>query len=167
MSVKKVGTFRWHSTLADQDYDSEEAARHYDNLERMKSSPESAGSKILDSLSTEQIKSLATEMIAQADQVEGNRNWQQVQKEFVANNPDFVANPANGSALAAVLVERGKLDPSGVYLGTMADMQDAFIELAEKGVLQLREGARLPKRVDEAEAYTLPIEELQRRARGW
>lgn len=167
MSVRKIGIGQWYSTLAEQTFDSEPAARHYDNLERMRSTPESAGQKILDGLSTEELKSLILELNVQSDQFEGNRNWQEVQKEFVAANPDYLPIPINGSALAAVLVERGKLDPNGTYLGTMADMQDAYTDLAEKGVLQLREGAKLPHRVDEAEAYALPLEELERRGRGW
>jgi hypothetical protein len=167
MSVRKVGIGQWYSTLARETYESELAAKHYDNLERMRSSPGSAGSKILDSLSTDQLKSLVTEMNAQAEQIEGNLDFNKVQEEFVANNPDYLANSHNGAALIAVLVERGKLASNGTFLGTMADMQEAYIDLAEKNVLQLRKGARLPQRVDEAEAYALPLEELQRRASGF
>lgn len=167
MSVRQVGIGHWYSSLTEQSYDSLPAATHYDNLERLKSKPQSPGSKLLDSLSTEQLKSLVEEMTIQAEQVEGNLNWQQVQKDFVSANHDFVANTANGSALAAVLVERGKLLSSGIFLGTMADMQEAYVDLAEKGVLQLREGARPPQRADEAELYTLPLEEVRRRGMGW
>jgi hypothetical protein len=167
MSVNKIGHESWHSSLTDQTYDSEQAARHYDNLERRKSAPESPGSKLLDSLSTDQLHSLVTEMNIQAEQIQGNRDWRRVQEDFVAANPDYLAIPANGSALAAVLVDRGKLTSDSVFVGTMEDMQDAYTDLAEKNVLQFREGARRPQRVDAAEAYTLPLEELERRARGW
>jgi len=51
--------------------DSKLAARHYDNLERMKSTPESAGQKILDGLSTEELKSLMLELNVQSDQPAG------------------------------------------------------------------------------------------------
>jgi hypothetical protein len=166
MAVTRIGD-SWYSSLTEQNYDSEVAAKHYDNLERMKSRPDSEGSKLLDSLSTEQLKSLVTEMGVRAEQVQGNLNWRQAQKDFVAANPDYVANTANGSALAAVLVERGKLTPDGTFLGTLDDMQEVYLDLAEKGMLQLREGARLPRRVDEAELYTLSAEELKRRALGW
>ena len=37
-------------------------------------------------------------------------------------------------ALAAVLIDRGKLTPEGTFLGTMEDMQEAYIDLAEKNV---------------------------------
>ena len=167
MSVRQIGVGSWYSSLTEQSYDSELAARHYDNLERMKSAADSPGSKLLDSLSTDQLKSLVTEMQIQAEQVQGVQDWRQIQEEFVAANPDFLANERNGSALAAVLVDRGKLTSGGVFVGTMDDMQQAYIDLAEKNVLEMRKGARVPRRADPAEAYALPLEEVKRRAMGW
>jgi hypothetical protein len=167
MAVRQIGINSWYSSLAEQTYDSEPAAKHYDNLERMKSSPESEGSKLLASLSTEQIRSLHAEMSIQAESVQGNLDWNRVQEEFVAANPDFLANPVNAASLTAVLLERGKLTPDGTFLGTMDDLQDVYVDLAEKNVLQMRKGARLPKREDPSEAYTMPIEELKRRIMGW
>jgi hypothetical protein len=168
MSVRQVGVGHWYSTLAEQTYDSELAARHYDNLERMRSMVDSEGDKLLASLTPEQIRSLDAAARLQADQVNRRQDWQDVQKEFVAANPDYLANTANGSALAAVLVERGKLNPDGTFLGTLEDVQEVYVDLAEKNVLQLRPGTRLPKRTDgAAEAYGLPLEEVKRRALGW
>ena len=180
MAVTKVGHAQWHSSFTGQTYESEMAARHYEKEMRMASSAQSEGSKLIDSLTTEQLKSLVIESKIRADQIEGNLDWNQVQNEFVAANPDYVANTRNASALAAVLIDRGKLTPEGTFLGTMEDMQEAYIDLAEKNVLELRKGARVPHRVDdEAEAYAMPLEELrfksygivkdgqQPRPRGW
>jgi hypothetical protein len=168
MTVRKVGLDHWYSTLADETYDSELAARHYDDLERLRSSPESEGQKILDSLSTAQLKSLIIEMNVQSDQPAGRMDWQQIQQEFVDTHPDFFACPTNGGALSAVLVERGKLTPHGEFTGTMADIEEAYCDLAERNVLLRREGTPLPKRpFNEAAAYELPFDELEKRARGW
>jgi hypothetical protein len=169
MSVQKVGIGHWYSSLTETAYDSEKAARHYDNLERqrMQASGETYGTKLLNSISTGELKSLVSAAIVEADSIAGNRNFLEVQQDFVNANPDYVANRTNGIALSAVLVERGLLDPNGTYLGTMEDMQNTYIDLAQKGVLQMREGTKLPQRVDEAEAYSLPMDELERRSRGW
>jgi len=168
MAIKQVGPGHWYSTLAEQTYDSELAARHYDNEERMKLSvdPEE---KFLESLSTDQVKMYAQQKQVWAEKVHGSIGWKNIQQDFVNANPDYLPNEANGRTLAATLVALGKLDPvADVFLGTLDDMQNAYIELAEKGMLQLRAGTPIPKRAfNEAEAYELDLAELEKRGRGW
>ena len=167
MAVTKTGFNTWYSSLVDTTFGSEKAAKHYDDLQRRRSLPESEGEKLLNSLTTEQIKSLAMAANVEAENINGRPNWLKVQEEFVAANPEFLPDPRNGAALQAVLIDRGKLTRGGVFVGTMNDLQEAYIDLAEKNALQLREGAPLPQRGDDAEAYALPFEELERRVRGW
>jgi hypothetical protein len=165
MAIKQVDPGHWYSTLAEQSYDSELAAKYYDDLERQKSQPESAGSKILDKLSAEEIKSLYIEMANRADQPARAMAWQEAQIEFCASHPDFLACPHNGSALVAVLTERGMLASDGTFTGTQADIEQAVYDLAERNVLLRKEKTPLPKRpFNAAEAYEMSYEELRKRA---
>jgi hypothetical protein len=174
MSVRKIGIGSWYSTLTEQTYDSETAALHYDKLERQKLTLETPEEKFLNSLSTEQVKMFTQQKQAWAEQVQGKIDWKHAQQEFVNLNPDYLPNEVNGRTLAAALVALGKVDPvADVFLGTMEDMQEAYIDLAQKGMLKLRPGAPVPQRAakaaeaDPADPYTLPLEELRGRARGW
>jgi hypothetical protein len=168
LSVRKTGIGRWYSSLCDQEFDSELAALHYDSLQRMRSRPESEESKMLDTMPLPQLKNLVTEMTNRAEQVQGNLDWLQVQQEFVDANPEFLPCPKNGAALQAGLILRGKLTRNGVFVGTLDDVRETWLDLAEQNALDLREGAKLPQRpFDEAAAYAMSSEELQRRGRGW
>jgi hypothetical protein len=171
MAVTKTqdrnGYIGWHSSLDGGTYDSEVAARFYDDQERQKSSRESPGSKLIDSLSLDQLKSLATEARVEAEQTDGRQDWLQVQEEFVDANPEFLPNQRNAAALQAALLLSGKLTRNGVFLGTVDDVREAWLDLAEKGGLEPRPGVRLPQRVDTAEIYKPPLEEIEKRARGW
>lgn len=172
MTVTKTGIGVWHSSLTDDTYDSEEAARHYDNLERRKLTLESPEEKFLNSLSTPQVKMYAQQKQAWAEEVQEKTDWRHVQQDFVNANPDYLPNPHNGKTLFDALVTLGKVDPvADVFLGTMADLQELYVDLAEKGMLQFRAGARLPQRArvkeaDPTDPYTLPMEELRRRGMG-
>jgi len=165
MSVSKIGHDQWYSSLTNNVYTSETAAKKYENEERIRSTPESGESKFMASLSQEQLKYYIQNQNARVERILAKIDWKHATQNFVNANPDYLPNEANGSALAATLVALGKYDPvADVFLGTMADMQEAYIDLAEKGMLKLRAGARLPQRADEAEAYTLPLDELRRRS---
>ena len=166
MAVRQVKIGVWESSLTGQCFDSEIAAKHYDNLERKRTEADSEGAKILDSLSAPQLKSLFREINVQSEQGDAVRSWQAVQEQFLAENPEFLPCERNGAALAAVLIDRGKLTSSGVFQGTMQDVIDAYYDLAERGVLQLRKGMRLPARANETSLYDMPMEDLLNRARG-
>lgn len=163
MPVKKVGFDDWVSTLTGHHYTSEAAAIHYDNLEKRRSRAQSEGDKILESLSAEQIKSLGLAFNSRIDE-NLNRPYADEQAgEWFASHPEVESGgqngTANGAALGAWLRASGKNPPFSKH-----DLENAYQALAECGALRLNDK---PKLFNEEEAYALPIEELEARARGW
>ncbi len=141
MSVRQVGFGHWYSTLAEQTFDSQAAALHYDNLERMKSTAESEGDKFLASLTPEQIRKLDAAARLQADQVERSIDWKHVQQEFVNANPDYLPNEVNGRTLYSTLVALGKLDPvADVFVGTMDDLREGLYRLGREEYVAVSRG---------------------------
>jgi hypothetical protein len=174
MSVKQIAVGQWHSSLTGYTYDSKEAAEEYDSRERMRRTPESAEEKFTTSLSKDQLKTYVQQKQAWAEEVQGKIDWIHAQQDFVNANPDYLPNEVNGRTLASALVALGKLDPvANVFLGTADDLQQVYVDLAQKGMLKFRAGTPLPQRAakaaeaDPADPYTLPLHEVERRARGW
>lgn len=170
MSVRKMGYDSWYSTLTEQTYESEQAARHYDALERRKLTLETPEEKFLASLTTDQVKAYAQQKMAWAEEANEKIDWKHAQQEFVNRNPDYLPNEVNGRRLADALVALGILDPvADAFSGTLDDMQKVYVDLAQKGMLKFRAGTPLPQKAtaneaDPADPYNLPMEELKRRA---
>lgn len=163
MAVKKVGYDDWVSTLTGHHYTSETAALHYDNLEKRRSRAASKGDQILDALSAEQIKSLATAMHSRIDEAANKPFADEQAGEWFAEHPEIIAEgnagTANGAALGAWLRASGKNPPFSKH-----DLENAYQALTECGALHL---SGKPKLFDEEAAYALPLQELEARARGW
>jgi len=165
MSIQKLGFRRWYSSLCEAEFETELAARKYEDEERMKWAANGPEAKFLESLTAEQAKYLAEKELRNADK----GNWMHVQQDFVNANPGFLPNKTNGERLSTALVVLGLLDPvTNLFSGTMDDMQAVYADLAAKGMLQLREGAPLPEPpFDEKAAYEMDFAGLERKARGW
>ena len=167
MSIKHLGHDSWQSTLDGGVYSSKEAAEHYERQALAKAHSETSGSRALAEMSAEQLKSFFNAVSAQADAPDRVRDFREVQTEFISAHPEYLANTANGAALCAVLNDRGLLNSDGTYFGDLADMESAYLDLAERGILQLKKGERVPKRPDEIEMYNMSAEELLKAARGF
>ena len=167
MSVRQVGIGTWFSTLTGQSYDSELAARTFDLREAKKVHPETEGSKLLDSLSASQIKSLYQAAAVEADIDNAVSDWREVQEQFLEAMPAFHPCTENGVALQTLLLSRGKLDNRGTFYGNLDDVIEAAHDLHEKGVLILKKGAKMPPRTNEVEMYAMSADELAKRSRGF
>jgi hypothetical protein len=165
MTTTRVGPEDYFGSLTGKHYDSKEACDHYEERERMRRTPDSPGAKFLDSLPTEHLKSVIEEMNFRTEDATGKPNWDRVQQEFVDVTPSYAATPQNGGAMLALLTDRGKLTPQGVFTGTQQDMQDAFLALVDRGVIVPKGEVKRP--FDEAAAYAMPFEDLAKTVRGW
>ena len=167
MSIKHLGHDSWQSTLDGGVYSSKEAAEHYERQALAKAHSETEGSKTLSEMSAEQLKSFFNAVSAQADAPDRVRDFREIQSEFISAHPEYLANTANGAALCAVLNDRGLLNSDGTFHGDLADMETAYLDLAERGILQLKKGTQLPKRTNEIELYNMSAEELLKASRGF
>ncbi len=109
-----------------------------------------------------------------ADEVQ---NRQKAANDFVILHPEFCDTPGNAKLMKHELEVRGRYpNPS------LSDMEEAYVSLSEAGLLKLdqkkidaQRAQELDKRAaeikanqfNEEDAYNLPMEELERRARGW
>lgn len=167
MSIRHLGHDQWQSTLDGGIYTSKEAAEHYERQALAKAHSETPGSKILNSLSAPELKSLFEAATVEADQAESTRSWQSVQEQFLADCPAFLPCVENGSALATLLIERNKLTSQGTFLGVQEDVTQAFLDLCDRGMMRLVKGEPLPQRTSELELYNMSADELLKASRGF
>jgi hypothetical protein len=163
MAVKHLGHDDWLSTLTGQHFTSELAAKKYDNEERMRARTQTEGQKLLESLSAEQIKSLFLAANADIDENLSLPDTTQAGEEFFASHPEIVSEgqvgDRNGAALRTWLLSKGKHAP-----WSQQELEQAYEALTEVGALTLNGKAKLA--FDEAEAYSLSLDELKARARA-
>jgi hypothetical protein len=164
MAVKKVGPGQWLSTLTGHYETSEEAALHYDRLEAQKiRAGQDEGEKILDGLTAEQLKSLALAAVRRTDEVTNRPDGEDSIIRFVMSHPEYINEGADGSlnagAMSAHLRGQGKFPPYRVD-----DLQQAYEDLSELGVLKLNTGNGGRSGFDQEEAEKMPLDELARRA---
>jgi hypothetical protein len=136
MTVTRVG-FGFKSSLTGHTYDSIEAATHYENLERRITAPQSDGQKLLDSLTTEQVKGLALAMNREVDDQNNNGIAVEETQEWLAENKHISRDNTpegyrNSVALSIWLNERGKTAPF-----SRIDLDLAAQALEENGTLQI------------------------------
>jgi|SRR5579862_314041 len=188
MAVKKVAN-GWHCTLTGHTYDSEEAANHYDRRQMLSLRGEAArkedadlerlvtpGSGVTQSQTAEGMRRyIASEMLSIAEK-EGLVASKPEIDAFIEDHADYEdagdAGVLNGHAMKTYLHDRGIRAPR------YADLEAAYASLKTNGTLILKQGAveeqaRMAAKArasaqtfNETEAYTLPLEELERRARG-
>ena len=163
MAVTQIAHGVWTSSFGGHRFDSLADAKRFDDRERRRH-PASVGTRVIDSLSTEQIEAITREAQAMADEAAGRQSWTDIQSEFVAAHPEYIKNAANGDKLGIALAAKGKLGPDGRCTASYADLESAFYDLVDCGAMQVKAGVdRRP--FDEADAYTMPMDELWRRAK--
>jgi hypothetical protein len=136
MTVEKSAR-GWKSTLLTAEFDSREAAQHYEDREKRRIAPESVGQKIMNSLSADQLRSVVQEVHAQAeaDQLSGYNKEQS--QAWIDENPHIIregteVGARNSLAMRMWLEERGKKPPFSPI-----DLDLAATTLTEKGILQI------------------------------
>jgi hypothetical protein len=108
----------------------------------------------------------------------------QHERDFVAANPSFKNTPANWKTMAAHMTgdKSNRANVENVT-ATRDQLDEAFTYLAKRGLLELNKGSVKAEEAraindrneareraaafNEEEAYTMPLNELARRARGW
>ena len=104
-------------------------------------------------------------------------NKQKIANEFVTLHPEFVDCEANGRLMRHEMEVRGHFSNP-----TLNDFEEAYVSLSGAGLLKLdqkkinaqraqeldkRAGEIKASQFDEEAAYTMPLEELEARGRGW
>jgi hypothetical protein len=137
--------------------------------------------KIIDSLDATAALHLAQRAAASEAQIAAAQQFQLDQKTFLKMYPVYKDTDRN-----ALLMKHHWENSLGVTIPSLTEIEESFFALRESGVLQpdakavarededavirraaeLRE-AREANAFNEADAYALPFEELERRARGW
>jgi hypothetical protein len=160
----KVGHDLYKATTG-QIWTSFAAARKDELEDKMRRENDNEGAKILDSLSTEQIRALSDEMNRQHGELIGQESGARAVKKVLSENPDYVDCERNNFALLANLRAKGLSWPF-----TETELQQAVSDLRDLGdVLVLRErppdqsGAK-DSSFNEEEAYGLSMEELKARS---
>ncbi len=165
MAVTQVSAGEWFSSRAKMKFDSREAAEHYDKMFRREPPTET---RELDQIPTERLGRIVAELDSEAERLTGQKSFAKAAAEFIARTPSYIANPQNGKAMEAALAARGKISPTDECTATMAEIQDVFNTLAERGVLQLKEGEAPPESAyDAADLYTMPMDQLERKVKGF
>lgn len=177
MAVMRNGA-GWWSTILEKNYDSEQAARHFETRELMKRSVRTPEQDEADNLKPEVIRALYNnEMISQARK-EANIASGQDTCAFLEMHPEYTDSPANAAQMRHYFVSRGLESPN------LEELEAAFESLRDAGLLELNRTALLKQqkqsvreRVEriakqrgsepsEEEMYAMPLNELAARARG-
>jgi hypothetical protein len=127
----------WKSTLLSAEFDSREAAQHYEDREKRRTAPESAGQKVLDGLSKDQLRSVIQEVHAQAEADQSSGLDREQTQAWLDENPHIIregseAGARNSLAIRSWLAARGKKPPFSPI-----DLELASNELQEQGVLDI------------------------------
>jgi hypothetical protein len=109
------------------------------------------------------------------------QNRQNASNDFILGHPEFIDSGAFGTTNAKLMTH--ELQVRGHWPNpTALDFEEAYVSLSEAGLLRLDEkkidaqrAQELDQRAaeikaaqfDEADAYTMSMEELERRGRGW
>lgn len=141
MAITTLKNGEFYSSMTGHCYTSRQAAEHYESLERRRARSESEGEKILASLSTAQLKSLALAFNAQ---IEDQRNLgygvekaQEFFNEHQEIKTEGVEGHANGVAINTWLRSQGYEFPF-----SKEQMALAYSALEDLGVLKLDESKR-------------------------
>ena len=175
MSVVKRGYERYYSSLMDKEYTTPEAATHYEAIEQAKTIGETEAEQALNSLPLDQFKALTQGMIRLASETELDRPGLAVINVWLRTRPEYKNNEANKKQLVFQLKQHGLYPPLRVE-----DIDAVFVELANGGLLDLDQKVLNEKKEQaldaqaeailaqpsEEEMYSMPLDELARRARG-
>ena len=133
MAVTKIGPGQWHSSLVDKVFDSEEAARHYDEKQEQILRGRTEQEKFLDDLPAEQLRSyLEREMLADANRDASNAGKVLVDV-WLAAHPEYLDSKHNGDQIAIYLkMKRGNAMPRDTR-----DIDEAVEALSRAGALQV------------------------------
>ncbi|HEV3482283.1 MAG TPA: hypothetical protein VGR97_08140 [Candidatus Acidoferrales bacterium] len=173
MTVEKIGPGQWRSTRVGSVFDSELAARHYDDLEALKETlaQDRLADEAAEKLSPDELLAIMRQAAHESDQKIGQKIGEDRIKDFIARHPEFVADGnvgvQNGAMMRGWLLAQGKSMPF-----EDDDIEHAYLYLAELGHIALTEprknGSRAVFTADfnETDAYEMPLEELKRRCGG-
>ena len=156
MAVKQVRE-GWISTLTGRVYDSEKACRHYDDNEALRARAQNDPAEAaLAKLSTEEIKAIAlvgsASVVAQANAEQNKQTfgaWLEEHPEFVKDGePGY----ANGNAMETFLRLEGKES------WTDSDLDNAYAEMRDRGMLHIDKKVKPAKVEDPSERYISPLD---------
>src|SRR5260370_35440359 len=169
-----IGGGQWRGRLTGHIFDSQEAHDHHERLEAMKLRRPSKEQEEFEKLAPEQIRVLIEGLMGVAAESEGLAGSAVELDVFLSRHPEYRNTGTNGNQMAAYLKTHNMHPPY-----RCEDLENAFAELSSAGTLELNQKAiamkqraeiegRLSQRkeFDENEAYTLPLQEIERRARG-
>ena len=144
MAIKKVGHDMWESSLLGEVFTSQKAAEHYENLEKQRNVKRSAGDKLLDAMSTEELKSVLISAGARIDDQQNRAQRDAQAGEWVSAHPELFTSSQenaliNSGALRGWLLQQGKREPFSHW-----DFENAYSALATIGALRIDE-SKLPK----------------------
>lgn len=190
MAIKKVQG-GWFCSLTGHTYDSEEAARHYDEIYSRQLQADAArrddpdvdriltpGSGLTQKQTAEGVRKYIVSELAAINERENLVTSESEIDAFKARHPEYEDDGDkgvwNGQVMRANLRARGIVNPR------YEDLRESFAQLKadnqlhlKPGVVRQQEQARVEARVskqspdfDEAEAYSIPLEELEMRARN-
>lgn len=174
MTVIKRGYGRYFSTLAHREYDSREAAEHYDAIgAQMVAAKREKGAAVLEEIGTDRLPEVIAALEAGSEEIlsrtSGELAIRRVLKRYPAYfDPDGAdATPQSATNKAKV---RGWLEAKGLPEGqppTEQQLDEAIRNLLSRGSLYLKPGVPEPEQVTDEDIDALSTEEILRRARGW
>lgn len=169
----------YYGELTGKNYDSVEALRHYEGLEAMRRNAPSKEEEAVETMTPEELRS-GIERLMRSEQ----QKVAQVQASidlaaFLQSHPEYEDSDQNGAALRRCLIGMGVQDLTTV---NFYQVEEAFNRLSQTGELKLNAGA-VKKQVERAvsnrvkeieqernvnwdELYSMPLDELRRRASG-
>jgi hypothetical protein len=148
----------WFSNLTGHSYDSEKAASHFDSLEARRRKTASAGDKVLESLTTEQLKALSFAMAVKEDQIQNRGYGEEQSRMFFEQHPELISSAsaegnANGASLRTWLAGQNRTYPYSVH-----DLENAYSALSDLGVLYVDESKRPRAVATEADNFVSPLD---------
>lgn len=181
MAVTKVGHGRWHSSLVDKVFDSEEAAEHYDQQQEQVLRGRTQQEQFMDALPSDKVRAyIEREMLAGAyEDIGASAGKRKLIDVWQASHPEIVDSTHNANQIATYL----KLTKGNAMPRSTADLDEAAEALNRAGLLQIDQAkldAKYRREVSaeaeelsnrrqptEEEMYAMPMHELEERSRGW
>jgi hypothetical protein len=134
MAVTKGKNGQWFSTLTNSSYTSFEAAKKYDSDMAMHLAGPTPGEKMLEKMTTQQVKDLATTFIKQSEELsyrqqndEAVNAWFNANQQVISTGAEGIANRAS---LGSWLKTNHKMPPYSIY-----DLENAYLALQDLGIL--------------------------------
>ena len=175
MTVIKRGVDRYFSTLSHQEYDSRQAAEHYDAIAaQMVAAKREKGAAVLEEIGTDRLPEVIAALEAGSEEILGRAVGEIAIRRVLKRHPEYFdvdGEDTHPQSLANKAKVRGYLEAKGLPEGqppTERELEGAIRDLLSRGALYLKPGAAESETsADDSDLYGMPMDKLYRKMHGF